>query len=189
MKTLKNFLEQFSPDQIQVANKTARNSGAVGAKAITPRHVDEVESQQGDRKRTILDFGSGPAAQHTQNLLKKGYNVTAHEFGGNQREGVHDPNALSKKYDHVFASNVLNTQSNKEMLGKTLDQIHSTVKPGGMFTGNFPESPRKAPDITHEHIEGELKKRFHNVERVKGKGTKKAPLFHATHPKEDYQPE
>ena len=184
MKTLKQFLEQFSQDEINVANKTARSTGAVGAKAITPRHVDEIESQQGNRHRTILDFGSGPKAAHTQHLLSKGYNVTAHEFGGNQREGVHDPDALNKKYDHVFASNVLNTQSNKEMLGKTLDQIHSAVKPGGMFTGNFPESPRKSPDITHEHIESELKKRFHDVERVKGKGTKKTPLFHARNPKE-----
>lgn len=187
MKTFKQILEEFSPDDMKVANKTARSAGAVGGKAITPRHVDEVESNIGDRNRTILDFGSGPEAKHTQHLLTKGHNVTAHEFGDNQREGVHDPKALSRKYDHVFASNVLNTQSNKEMMGKTLDQIHGAVKPGGMFTGNFPQSPRKASDIDHLHVENELKKRFHNVERVKDKGTKQAPLFHATHPREDYQ--
>lgn len=188
---MKNFVdwlvENFSDEETKVANKTARAAGAVGEKAIVPRHVEDVEAKHGDKEhRTILDFGSGDKAAHTQRLRAKGHNVTAHEFGSNQKPGVHDPDALKKQYHHVFASNVLNVQSNKKMMGHTLDQIHKAVKPGGAFTGNFPASPRKAADIDHNHVEGELKKRFHHVERVKGKGTKSAPLFHATHPKEDY---
>jgi hypothetical protein len=190
---MKNFVtwlvENFTDDETKVANKTARAAGAVGEKAIVPRHVEEVEAKHNAKgKRHILDFGSGDKAAHTQRLRAAGHHVTAHEFGSNQKEGVHDPHALDKKYHHVFASNVLNVQSNKKMMGHTLDQIHKATHKGGAFTGNFPASPRKAADIDHTHVENELKKRFHNVERVKGKGTRQAPLFHATHPKEDYKP-
>lgn len=185
-----NYIKEFTDDEMHVANKTARAAGAVGNKAIVPRHVASVEDNHPDKgKRHILDFGSGDKAAHAAHLRSKGHNVTAHEFGANQKDGVHDKDALKRKYHHVYASNVLNVQSNKKMMGKTLDQIHKAVHPGGSFTGNFPESPRKAADIDHEHVHNELKKRFHNVERVKGMGTKKAPLFHATHPREDYKSE
>ncbi len=168
--------EEFDPEAIKIANSTSRNSGAVGAKAITPRYVQSVAKK--DHK--ILDFGSGKDAAHAKRLRDEGLDVTAHEFGSNQNEN-HDPDALKRQYDHVYASNVLNVQSSKEMLGKTLDQIHGAVKKGGAFTGNFPESPRKAADIDAAHVENELKNRFSVVKRVGG--SKKAPLFHATDPK------
>ena len=186
---IKELLE-FTDDEMKVANKTARAAGAVGAKAMVPKHVADVEDAHPDKgKRHILDFGSGDKAAHTMHLRSKGHNVTAHEFGSNQKPGVHDLDALKRKYHHVFASNVLNVQSNKPMMSKTLDQIHQSVHPEGKFTANFPASPRKAADIDHNHVESELKKRFHKVERVKGKGTKSAPLFHASHPREDYRVE
>jgi len=175
--------EAFSPDEMEIANKTARAAGAVSARAIVPRYVADIESKHSDKeKRKILDFGSGHEAMHTMNLRKQGLNVTAHEFGSNVRKGIHDPNALEKKYNHVFASNVLNVQSSKKMMEQTLDQIHDVLLPGGEFTGNFPESPRKSEDIDADYIEAELKKRFKTVERVKGFGTRKAPLFHAVGP-------
>ena len=177
MKTFKEFTnEEFDPESVKIANSTSRNLGAIGAKAITPRHVEKVAHKD----HTILDFGSGKDAAHAKNLRAKGFNVTAHEFGSNQNEN-HDKNALNRQYNHVYASNVLNVQSSKEMMGKTLDQIHAATKKGGAFTGNFPESPRKASDIDADHVEGELKKRFEVVKRVGG--TKKAPLFHAQNPK------
>ena len=93
----------------------------------------------------ILDFGSGPAAQHTTRLREAGFtNITAHEFGDNVREGVHDPKALSKKYDVVFASNVLNVQSSETMLRQTLESIEKAVRRGGFAVFNYPTSPRKA---------------------------------------------
>lgn len=191
---MKNFaswlLEDFSDDEKKVANSTSRAAGAVGAKALVPRHVEAVEAKHNDKaNRHLLDFGAGHEAAHAKRLREKGHNVTAHEFGSNQKPGVHDPDALKKKYHHVYASNVLNVQSNKKMMGHTLDQIHKATHKGGAFTGNFPESPRKAPDIDADHVHHELSKRIHHVERVKGMGTKKAPVFHATHPKEDYKPE
>ncbi len=177
MKTFKQFIkEAFDDEAIKIANSTSRSLGAVGAKAITPRYVESVA----EKKHKILDFGSGKDAAHAKNLREKGFDVTAHEFGSNQNDN-HDPAALSRQYDHVYASNVLNVQSSKGMMGQTLDQIHGAVKEGGSFTGNFPASPRKADDIDADHVHKELEKRFETVKRVGG--TKKAPLFHATNPK------
>jgi hypothetical protein len=170
-------LAEFSPEETEIANKTSRSSGAVSSKAIVPKYVAE----HADKEHKILDFGAGKDAVHAKGLREKGFDVTAHEFGKNQQEGIHEPNALKKKYDHVYASNVLNVQSSPQMLSKTLDQIHNVIHPGGHFTANFPNSPRKSSDIDAEHVHKELAKRFENVERVGG--TKKAPLFHASNPK------
>lgn len=181
------YLESFTQDEIGIANKTSRTSGAVGGKALVPRHVETVEasyrSMGGGKNRKILDFGAGKDAAHTAALRAKGHDVTAHEFGDNQKDGVHDRDALSRQYHHVYASNVLNVQSSRPMLAHTLDQIHKATMQGGAFTGNFPDSPRKAADIDADHVESELQKRFDHVERVKGLGTRKAPVFHARNPK------
>ena len=176
-------LYEFTDDEIKIANKTSRQNGIVGSNPIVPAYVAKIEGNHPDKeKREILDFGAGKSAKHAENLRSLGLNVTAHEFGSNQQPGLHDPAALNRKYDHVYASNVLNVQSNKEMMNRTLDQIHNSVKPNGMFTANFPLEPRKAADIDADYINGELRKRFKNVQRVPGIGTKKAPLFHASHP-------
>lgn len=168
--------ESFDPEAVKIANSTSRNSGAVGAKAITPRYVEQIAN----KSHKILDFGSGKDAAHAKRLRQQGLNVTAHEFGSNQNEN-HDKDALNRQYDHVYASNVLNVQSSKPMMAATLDQIHKATKKGGSFIGNFPMAPRKADDIDANHVEAELNKRFETVKRVGG--TKKAPLFHAINPK------
>jgi predicted RNA binding protein YcfA (HicA-like mRNA interferase family) len=170
--------EDFDAKEVEVANKTSRSAGAVSGKALVPRHIE----QHGNKEHEHLDFGAGKDAVHAKHLREKGFKVTAHEFGSNQKEGVHDPKALHKKYDHVYASNVLNVQSSHHMLKKTLDQIHKATKPGGHFTGNLPESPRKFHELNHDLVHHELKKRFHDVKVVGG--TKKAPVYHATGPKE-----
>jgi len=169
--------EKFNKDEMDVANKTSRSAGAVSGKALVPRHVEQVANKNDD----ILDFGAGKDAIHAKNLRNKGYNVTAHEFGTNQKEGVHDPEALNKKYHTVYASNVLNVQSSHDMLGRTLDQIHKATRPGGQFVGNLPMSPRKFPELNHQLVHDELKKRFSDVKVIGG--TKKAPVFHARNPK------
>ena len=169
--------EKFNQGEMDIANKTSRSAGAVSGKALVPRHVEQLA----DKKDDILDFGAGKDAIHAKNLREKGFNVTAHEFGSNQKEGVHDPKALNKKYHTVYASNVLNVQSSHDMLGKTLDQIHKSTQLGGQFIGNLPMSPRKFPELNHELVHNELKKRFSDVKVVGG--TKKAPVFHAKNPK------
>ena len=168
--------ESYSKKQMRVANQTSRNSGAIGKKAITPAYVKTITS----KKHKILDFGSGRDAAHTKSLRKSGRNVTAHEFGANVNQN-HDPKALEKKYDTVFASNVLNTASSHKMLSDTLDQMHSAVAPGGALVANLPLSPRKSVKVDAKHLMRQLLNRFGDVRRVGG--TKKAPLFHAIGPK------
>jgi hypothetical protein len=168
--------ESYTQKQMATANKTSRNSGAIGKKAITPAYVKTITG----KKHKILDFGSGRDAAHTKSLRKTGRNVTAHEFGANVNKN-HNPKALKKKYDTVFASNVLNTSSSRKMLSDTLDQMHSAVAPGGALVANLPLSPRKSVKVDAKHLMRQLLNRFGDVRRVGG--TKKAPLFHATGPK------
>jgi hypothetical protein len=165
-------LLEYTEDEINIANKTSRSSGSVSGKALVPRYV-EVNI---DKRSSILDFGAGKDAIHSKRLRDSGFkNVTAYDFGSNSKDGLHDSDALSKRYDCVFASNVLNVQSSMSMLKFTLDSIRKAVKPGGVFIGNFPESPRKSEEITNEVIFKELQTRFKKVEVVGG--TKRAPVF------------
>jgi hypothetical protein len=163
---------------MKIANSTSRGKGAIGSKAVVPKHVEQLAT----KNHKILDFGAGKAAAHTQSLRDKGYDVTAHEFGDNQIKGIHDPKALDKKYDMAYASNVLNVQSSPEMLGRTLDQIKGSLLPHGEFVGNLPASPRKYKELTGDHLHKHLSDRFHEVNRIGG--SKSVPVFHAKYPKE-----
>ena len=157
-----------TPEQIRIANNTSRAGGAVGKMAVTPRWVaDNV-----DKSDKILDFGAGTDAIHAKSLRENGYNVTAHEFGDNVREGIHKQNALSETYDVVYASNVLNVQSSEEMLRRTLGQIRDSVSKDGLAVFNYPASPRKS-DLTVDQVSAIIAEVFPGaVERVnKGSGT------------------
>lgn len=165
-------LQEIPPEEVAVANKTARAAGNVGFRALVPRHVGST-AKTGE---SILDFGSGPKALHTENMKSKGLDVTAHEFGSNVVEGVHDPNALGRQYDTVMGSNVLNVQSSETGYRVTLDQMDKAVKPGGRLVVNLPETPRKMA-ITPERIQADLEAMGYQVKRVGG--TKKSPVFEA----------
>ncbi|MFA7628645.1 MAG: methyltransferase domain-containing protein [Candidatus Dojkabacteria bacterium] len=160
-----------SVESIQRANRTSRGYGAVGSKAITPRYVESIASPS-DK---ILDFGAGKGAVHAADLRENGLNVTAYDFGSNVRDGIHDPDALSREYDIVYASNVLNVQSGKEDLIETLEEIASAVRTGGRAVFNFPGSPRFL-DMDAVGLAGEIRKVFGNAP-VRVGGTKAAPLF------------
>lgn len=170
-------IADFDPEFVRVANLTSRAKGAVGSKALVPQVVEKIAKPTD----VILDYGAGKHAAHTQYLRDKGLNVTAYDFGANVDPELHDPGALKKKYNIVFASNVLNVQSSLTMLGMTLDQIKSVLTSGGQFVGNLPMSPRKSLDLNTEVLQTELAKRFSTVERVGG--TKQAPVFLAKNPK------
>lgn len=136
----------YHQNDIKTANKTARSKGAVGQKAILPMFVWHATKPE----QSILDFGAGPMAIHASLLfsLDRPHTV-AHDFGDNFVAGVHDPEALSREYDVVYASNVLNVQATTEMLEETLAEIWQCVKPGtGRFICNYPRSPRKLPGLT-----------------------------------------
>lgn len=167
----------FSMEEIRIANATSRSNGASAKnkdgsiRAIVPKYVAENIRKED----LILDFGAGRSAVHTQWLREQGFNVVAYDFGDNLIEGLHDKDALNKKYSVVMASNVLNVQSSLNMLFTTLKQISNSLESGGEFICNYPASPRKllltANDLK-EIIQSIFKGR---IERVGG--TSSAPLW------------
>lgn len=173
----------YTLEEIRIANSTSRSGGATAIgkdgtiKAIVPIFV----SKNVDKQCSILDFGAGKTAMHTKWLKDNGFkNVTAYDFGTNCINGIHDCKALSKSYDTVFASNVLNVSSSMEMLTDTLDQIYHAVKYGGMFICNYPSSPRKM-DISADELKTIIQNKFGaDVEMVGG--TRSAPLWQVIKP-------
>ena len=137
----------YSDKEIKIANATARSKGASAInpdgtiRAIVPnfiyRNIDKYQD------KSVLDFGAGKDAIHTRWLSRQKLNVTAYDFGNNCIDGIHDKNALNKRYDVIFASNVLNVQSSESMMETTLYQIYKSLKKGGEFIFNYPSTPRK----------------------------------------------
>jgi SAM-dependent methyltransferase len=122
---------------------------------------------------SILDFGAGRYAHHAKKLWRRGYDVTAYEFGDNIDLGIHTTDALDFVYDLVIASNVLNVQSDERMLTKTLREISGALEPGGVLICNYPSSPRYA-GISVESMERRLRARF-TIKRVGG--TPSSPVW------------
>ena len=157
---------RYTPEEMDVATKTARGAGAVGGKAIVPLWIGENVPSNAK----ILDFGSGPTAQHATRLRESGFtDVTAHEFGANIREDIHSPDALSQQYDVVFASNVLNVQSSEGMLRRTLESIQQALKEDGYAVFNYPGSPRKAK-LSNNEVQSIIQDIFPSVSRIEKKG-------------------
>jgi hypothetical protein len=166
----------YTPEEIEIANKTSRNSPAIGAKAITPRMVRQYIEENGLDKEAIqiLDFGAGKAAAHAQKFVEEGFQCLAYEFGDNVDPRVHCELALYNKYDIVYASNVLNVQSSMTMFGETIIQIKQVMKDDGVFFANFPLQPRKM-ELKGWELHSKLREYFKDVIRVGG--TSQAPLW------------
>lgn len=167
----------FSMEEIKIANATSRSNGASAKnkdgsiRAIVPKYVAEHVIKD----CSILDFGAGRGAVHTQWLREEGFNVTAYDFGTNIIEGLHDQDALSKQYGVIMASNVLNVQSSMPMLLETLKQVYNSLEKGGVFICNYPASPRKMV-LTASDLKEILQSIFKGrIERVGG--TASAPLL------------
>jgi len=156
--------EEYSFDETEIANKTSRtskNPGAVSDNAVVPKFVQKYAT----KNDLILDYGAGKYPLHTIRLIKKGYNVKSHDFGRNFNSELHDSDALDIKYDLIYASNVLNVQSNEEMLIATINQIVSLMKDDSLFIANYPTSPRKS-----ELSFGELKIILSDYFKIKNLG-------------------
>jgi SAM-dependent methyltransferase len=150
---------------IEIANVTDRStSGALAGNAIVPRTARKLAK----KTNRLLDFGAGKTAIYTKRLRKAGYNVTAYDFGDNFDPNIHDRNALVRQYDIVFASNVLNVQSTRAALAKTIKQIKSTLKSNGIAIANYPASPRKLEHIDGEAMQKILHNYFQSVEIIEG---------------------
>jgi len=136
---------------------------------------------------TVLDFGSGEHAIHTDALRQAGHNVTAHDY--HAVPGVHDPDALKRRYHVVIASNVLNVQDSPSQLATSLNNIANSVDPaGGMAIASFPAEPRynayKGMTIEQGNakLKTALKRRFESVEEHPS-GSKREPIFILKSPK------
>ena len=168
----------FSAEEIRIANATSRSNGASARnkdgsiRAIVPKYVAE----HIDKNDSILDYGAGKEAVHTKWPKEKGFNVVAYDFGSNSIEGVHDQNALQRKYKVVMASNVLNVSSSLGMLITTLKQIHNSLENGGIFICNYPATPRKMPWLKAKDIQDIIESTFKCDVDVVG-GTPSAPLM------------
>lgn len=178
MRKLKEklFLKEYDEEKIKIANKTARASGASALnkdgsiRSVVGRYILDNVSKDA----SILDFGSGPAAVQTLALRDAGFkNVSAYDFGVNTRDGIQDPDALNKKYDVVFASNVLNVSSDEEMLRETLKDIKKAAKNEIVF--NYPSSPRKS-GLNAQEVRDIIIDEY-GVEPELVSGTKSAPVW------------
>lgn len=162
---------RFTNDEIKIANDTYRDRGAIGPNALVPRYVRDTSETIED----ILDYGAGKKISHALMLRGNGFTVTAHDFGKNIDPALHDPNALSKTYDTVFLSNVINVQASETMARRTLFQVRCLVKPGGRVVLNYPATPRKAGMTTGKVVEI-LNEEFSMIPFRVG-GTNSAPVF------------
>ena len=170
----------YNEAEQDIATDTSRTTGAVGGQAVTPRYVLDT-LKPGEE---VLNYGAGKvdkegAIPHSEALTEAGAKVTNYDFPKNMTEGVHDPNALDKKYDTVMVSNVLNVQSSERMMKNTIDQLANTTKDDGRVVANYPDSPRKS-NLTGKDVERLLKQKFLDVKRVGG--TEKIPTFQARRP-------
>jgi len=164
-----------TPEQITVANKTSRNSPAVGQKALTPKIARQyMENNFKKDDVLILDFGAGKSAYHAQQFVADGWQVLAHEFGDNIDPKVHCELSMENKYDMVYASNVLNVQSDEAMLRETLQQIKSVLKTKGVFVANYPLNPRKSKMSTQD-VRDIIQEEFSFCMWIDGK--KNAPVW------------
>lgn len=167
----------FTNEEIRIANATSRSSGASAKnndgsiRAIVPKYVAE----NVDKMTSILDFGAGKDAIHTEWLRGQGFNVIAYDFGDNCIDGLHDKNALSKQYKIVMASNVINTSSTMNMLVETLRQMYNSLTCGGYLIMNYPASPRKM-DLSAKKLKGIVESTFGGDVIMVG-GTPSAPLW------------
>ena len=173
----------FTEMEIRVANATSRSNGASAInkdgsiRAIVPKYVAEHMSKED----SILDYGAGKGAVHTKWLRKEGFNATAYDFGANCIDGVHDKDALNRRYKVIMASNVLNVQSSKEMLIETLLQIYISLEPGGCFVCNYPASPRKM-DLDADELFMIVLQVFRDGAIFHRGGSRQAPLWEVRKP-------
>lgn len=166
----------FTAEHIKIANDTSRGRGSVGRNAVVPRAVVGNVSISD----SILDFGAGKDALHALRLREEhGLDVIAYEFGDNVVEGIHDPEALSRTYDVVYASNVLNVQSDLLMLHCTIMQIFDACRPGGTVIVNLPREPRKGAydDMTPTKARDHVACVLSGYGDVRVEGRSDAPIF------------
>jgi hypothetical protein len=138
-------ISEFVPKEQERAQRSGHQQGFM-AKTNAP--VYEITESPKEAGR-ILDFGTGKKAIHAEALRTAGYDVTAYDFEATT--SIHDPDALTRTYDKVLASRVLNVQDSVAMLDLTIEQLRASVADEGHIIANFPTNPRYG---AYDHIEG-----------------------------------
>lgn len=118
-------------EEIKRANKTARHAGVVGKNAIVPRIVANRFTSAAQKQRvSILDFGCGPHMLHVYDLRGKGFDVHGYDFGDNfSASRMFSPFLDDEVFDVVYASNVFNTHSSKQMSYEALHLMGTCADP------------------------------------------------------------
>ena len=177
----------YAPEDVQTANDTQAIRLAA-ADATVPKFVQQI-AKTGDR---ILDFGAGlPDSNgklpHVEALRKKGHEVTAYDFGANVDPAVHDAKALSKRYDIVYGSNVMNVQATPSAFKTTLNQmIDATSRKGGQLVVNMPPEARRgflariSQGNARKLLKRSLREKFLHVENPKINGKIDRDIFVAS---------
>jgi hypothetical protein len=98
-------------------------------------------------------------------LRDEGYDCTALEVGSNFNPELHDKDAITRDYDVVFASNVLNVQSSVLEIVDILLDVLGLLKKNGKFICNFPKKPRHS-DVDEDYIDALLGLGFKKVTRM-----------------------
>jgi 2-polyprenyl-3-methyl-5-hydroxy-6-metoxy-1,4-benzoquinol methylase len=124
---------------------------------ILPKYIE--------KDKSILDFGAGLDAFGTMALREKGYKVTAYDIGMNFNPAIHDSKALSRKYDVIFCSNVINVQPSGAAIMRLLTSLKKRLKTGGKIIFNYPASPRKS-NVTVSDIDTYVRRHFSQVSRI-----------------------
>jgi 2-polyprenyl-3-methyl-5-hydroxy-6-metoxy-1,4-benzoquinol methylase len=158
--------EKHDPELAKAAVKT-------NAPNWETTRIDKIIRNHITTSNSVLDFGAGGAKPATR-LKSEGYNITAYDFmyTPEQKPTDDDPrdyNALSKKYDVVYASNVINVQSSEKMILKTIKEIKGSMKPSAVFICNFPTNPRKWAEMQKANdMKDFLSKHFTDIKLIGG---------------------
>lgn len=132
----------YCADDLRRMNRTARQRGAVGHNAVTPRAVAKVA----DKGDLVLDYGCGKSEAHGNRLCRDtGAEVHFYDIGANGSVGRSAQfEAHRGLYDIAYASNVLNVQANAEQIIGVFRELAGAVHHAGLVVFNYPSTPRHA---------------------------------------------
>ena len=116
-----------------------------------------------NKRLTIMDYGAGIKALYTKKLREEGYKfVVANEWGDNFVNGLHDKESLTRIYEVIIASNVVNVQLYYSPLMHTIAELQRAT--GEYCLINYPKEPRFMPRIEEWRMLRNIRRFFANTD-------------------------